>query len=425
MPTLTVKDFSCIDHASVDLSRLTILIGPQGSGKSVISKLFFFFQSMLLGNVDTGQPIVSSSELKENIDDQFRRWFPESAWGNSRFCISYESGPISITITRDRPYKVQRSTFQIDFSKSLEKLLRDLQNTYRELVESFSAERSSIGRRIDFRISYQLSVHYASLLKTLLKDSYIEDQLFIPAGRSFFTSVGKAIAVFEHSNSLDPVTLDFGRTWASIRDTRYNDYSELLKSDANNNRMQSVFGGTITVEKDQEYILSDDGRKIPFSSLSSGQQELLPLWLGVESFFNVSSRDGSGALLYIEEPEAHLFPAAQSEIIEYLVNKVTSDKYKRNMFITTHSPYVLSKLNNLILAGKIFNEGKVSQGKLKRVLDKSSWISPGWVSAYAIDGRNVVSVIDSDGLIDAEYMDRISSDIFEEFSALVDLEAGQ
>ena len=50
MAELLIENFSCIDEAKINLARVTILIGPQASGKSVISKLVYFFTTLFLSN---------------------------------------------------------------------------------------------------------------------------------------------------------------------------------------------------------------------------------------------------------------------------------------------------------------------------------------------------------------------------------------
>jgi predicted ATPase len=47
MADLYIQNFSCIDDAHLRLTRMTVLIGPQASGKSVISKLMYFFYDIL------------------------------------------------------------------------------------------------------------------------------------------------------------------------------------------------------------------------------------------------------------------------------------------------------------------------------------------------------------------------------------------
>jgi hypothetical protein len=42
--------------------------------------------------------------------------------------------------------------------------------------------------------------------------------------------------------------------------------------------MRDLFGGDLRFGDESEFVQTSDGRKIPFTALSSGQQELLPMW---------------------------------------------------------------------------------------------------------------------------------------------------
>lgn len=55
-------------------------------------------------------------------------------------------------------------------------------------------------------------------------------------------------------------------------------------------------------------------------------------------------------VIFIEEPEAHLHPEAQIELIECFVELI---KQGARLVITSHSNYIFSKLNNLIASQKI------------------------------------------------------------------------
>ena len=71
------------------------------------------------------------------------------------------------------------------------------------------------------------------------------------------------------------------------------------------------------IEKDNQlYILDENQREIALAQASSGQQEALPmlLTLAVLAFFSETKKD----LIYIEEPEAHLFPISQALTIKIL-----------------------------------------------------------------------------------------------------------
>jgi hypothetical protein len=96
------------------------------------------------------------------------------------------------------------------------------------------------------------------------------------------------------------------------------------------------------------------------------------------------------------------------------------------MLVTTHSPYVLSKLNNLLKAGSLGSRlSKSKRSKLTGIIDRSAWLSPVSTSAYAIHDRRTWNILGEDGLIDGDYLDSISSELSDEFSAMLDLEYGK
>ncbi|MBF0473444.1 MAG: AAA family ATPase, partial [Nitrospirae bacterium] len=114
--------------------------------------------------------------------------------------------------------------------------------------------------------------------------------------------------------------------------------------------MNQLLNGNYEIIKDEDYISLNDGRYISVATASSGQQEILPLMMVLAWFIII--RRKLGYTLYIEEPEAHLFPTSQKHIVE-LISSVfnISNKPPLQFFITTHSPYILTSFNNLIQAG--------------------------------------------------------------------------
>ena len=56
--------------------------------------------------------------------------------------------------------------------------------------------------------------------------------------------------------------------------------------------------------------------------------------------------------IFLEEPELNLYPTTQRELMNCLA-KLTNDERHHNVFITTHSPYLLTSLNNLLYAAKV------------------------------------------------------------------------
>lgn len=64
--------------------------------------------------------------------------------------------------------------------------------------------------------------------------------------------------------------------------------------------------------------------------------------------------------IFIEEPSAHLFPDEQKETIQYIVNIFRNlqgiKNKKARFFISTHSPYVLNVINNMLKKGYLIEK---------------------------------------------------------------------
>src|SRR5690606_34657265 len=136
-----------------------------------------------------------------------------------------------------------------------------------------------------------------------------------------FTSVGKIVTAFDDRSMLDPVVTRFGRFITSIREHGFLDSmpkASLLRT------IESLIDGEIVNERGKQYLSTTDGRNIPFSALSSGQQELLPLLHALR--FAVAYGRERKYLLYVEEPEAHLFPSAQTALVEMFAQMVNGRK---------------------------------------------------------------------------------------------------
>lgn len=421
MITLKVKDFSAISDATLSLGRLTLIIGPQASGKSVLCKLNYFFIELL---EDQNRYIAEGRSLdyfKDYIKEKFSQWFPISAWGNKRFTISFEAGSYSIRLVRTAAKNELSSNFRLFISD-------DFINIYADALQKFQDRRKSTAHdEYGFEYEYQVHRFLSSQIPKLLGKDNITSQVFIPAGRSFFTNIGKAVAAFEQGNVLDPLTVKFGRLFTVYKQHRR--FPTRNKNDSTSKlteTLTNILGGKhIDDGNNKEYVLLTDGRKIPLSALSSGQQELLPLltilpyFMEKEQFANRKAKN----MVYIEEPEAHLFPMAQSALIEVMAKIVKLSGNTLDMIVTTHSPYVLAKLNNLIKAGQISRQNQGGKKvHLSKVLDEDGWLAKGFVEAYSINNGKLERIIDIDGLISADYLDSVSMQIGEQFESLLDVE---
>ncbi|MFO0113094.1 MAG: AAA family ATPase, partial [Sphingomonadaceae bacterium] len=88
-------------------------------------------------------------------------------------------------------------------------------------------------------------------------------------------------------------------------------------------------------------------------------------------------------LIYIEEPEAHLFPSAQSMLLDFLISSTSTNSRNRQLIMTTHSPYIMGKLNVFLKAGQLSKRRKINK-KINEVVPRDCWLTSNDLSAYSI-----------------------------------------
>ncbi len=126
-------------------------------------------------------------------------------------------------------------------------------------------------------------------------------------------------------------------------------------------------------------------------------------------------------MLFIEEPEAHLFPVSQKHVVSLfgLIYNNTQHGY----VITTHSPYILTAINNMILAKDIATQ--YGEDSLQGIMELQFTIAYEDVRAYTIEDGVLVSIRDNNTrLIGENVIDSVSDEFGADFDALVNLQAG-
>jgi predicted ATPase len=403
--TLSIKNFCGINKADLNLAKFLVLIGPQSSGKSLVSKLIYWSRMSIANIYFEVQEGATYRDVIKGARDRFEDMFVLSY--DEDFEMKYRIGKFSISVSFN-----QRKNLKLEFSEELTTLIKVFVKHVREKSigdELEGPSRASFGRRESRKI-------FDNLVETDSgQKSAARWPIYAPAARSFFSQIEDSLFVFlASSKRLDPLIEGFGDylRWAKesfTRNARKGEASPFLE-----NLYSELLKGRYIRDQKQDYIEHPDGRKVPLSSASSGQQEILPLCL----ILNEMSRGPDVPRMFIvEEPEAHLHPAAQRVIVEAIVHASTASNGQT--IITTHSPYVLSVLNNLYLAGKVNAERPT---KYKDSTMFGSRIKPGDLSAYAMANGCAISLIDPEtDLINADAIDVVSSEISADFDSLLNI----
>ncbi len=411
METLEVKNFLNIDDVTLELKRFNIIIGPQAAGKSVLAKLVYFFKEFL---AETFYNSVCSGSTKEELIRAglklFNEIFPKYVWIDQDFSIRYKTDKFEIHLESDGS-DGEKSSLKLEYSKRLADLHRELKVGYVE-IKSSDEKYDNI-----YEAAHKLV--YNSLFNP---DSGLGCQFptFIPAKRSFFTDIQQSFFSLSSQNiQLDPMLLKFGKSFEHAR-SFYHHY-EQHQEPTMTALMESIIKGKYFYDNRDAWIISDN-RKVKLSDASSGQQSSFAMLLILNSSDSVLSKYN---FTIIEEPEAHLFPTAQKQVISTL-GMLYNLKPNDGFLLTTHSPYILVAVNNLIMASNAAKEGKPdSLEQIYKIIPKDQHIDFDDVGAWTMDDGKLTDMLDHESkLIDANCIDGVSDEFDREFNDLLDLRYG-
>jgi hypothetical protein len=159
------------------------------------------------------------------------------------------------------------------------------------------------------------------------------------------------------------------------------------------------FGKEIRVDVTKEL-------SIDLYNASSSIKQLAPLLLYLRY------RAEPGDLLIIDEPEIGLHPGSQAKLLEALAIYV---HLGGRILLTTHSPYIMAHLNNLV--GGNVDEPDIlkKQAKSLYLKDQRAFLKMDQVSAYEMKENKLVSLKDDDYGIRWDTLSDVSSVIQQDF----------
>ncbi|MEZ4722083.1 MAG: AAA family ATPase [Flavobacteriales bacterium] len=378
MERLIIENFGGIANLELEISSVNILIGPQASGKSVSAKLLFFFKTFfneIFKAIDAGD---TKRDLDRKAIDRFVNYFPRDSWPKNDFTLQYIIGNDWLSIS-----KKSKSPLRFDYSSGIKTLTTKCRSIYRSEQNKILKDPQK-----HFRAINNARNKYSNLLHDHFHKYAAYTQFFIPAGRSFYANVQSGIFTFLSENkSLDPFLIDFGSFYESFKKFAWRELKDNpTEADviAFDQLINEILNGEYIREKEKDYLLHSDKRRVNLSNASSGQQETLPLLIILKTLHSIKTTS-PGSTLYIEEPEAHLFPTAQKRIVQLLARLVNQEDGDFQLIITTHSPYILAAFNNLIEAGKLKSVNTVNKSKLFSIVPAEETLDPGNIRAYSLN----------------------------------------
>ncbi|MBX7204973.1 MAG: AAA family ATPase [Bacteroidia bacterium] len=382
--SLTIYNFGPIKSATLSINKYSVFIGPQASGKSTVAKLLSIFRDL-------------EFLIDENRD--FKKILGDYNIGNylhENTLIEYDSHNTKISYF-DSELKVK---IKDDFGKVIESEKQRVEKFITEFVETRQLAPDATTSKDTINKLYDSSWKRLFSINT--------EQVYIPAERMLLSLVSENPFSLFKNFALPNCITQFG-----------------LKYEEAKNRLSEFkidfLNVTFKNEDGKQRLYLDNNASIDLSESASGFQSIIPSILVLES----ESRTRDNSSFIIEEPELNLYPSTQKNFMSFLISKVTSQHHinsNRNLIVTTHSPYILSILNNFMFAYFVFTKQQSMRQGIEPIIPMNNWINPEHFSAFHFANGEVKSIIDpKTKLIYENELDNISIDLKGERDQLLGL----
>lgn len=406
MDKLIVKNFGPIKEISIDVNEVNIFIGPTSSGKSVVAKLIAIFKSPdflrkgsfkkftdLLIEYNIDFEIQGFTEITYRIRDTYWSISNNLFDSNSKYEVDIQE-----IYAID---KYQKGSIDINDSPSLISLL-----TYIErLPDKFliRVDDDSAAKEFDFS---EFRKYFYETYKDVIDDIGICSTIYIPAERILLSMIGESLfGLMKNDVSIAQCLKEFGAMFEIAR-------KHLKSFDV------SFLQAKYEYADKNNYVTLSNGIKIKLEAASSGFQSLIPLMMVVK-YFAVSKRQIDNCFI-IEEPESNLYPTMQKSLVEFIIGVVNQSNDK--LIITTHSPYTLTSIDNLIQAKNAFSLHPELKNEINKVVPENLWIDFNSVSCYYFEDGGCRSTLDNEmQSIGPSNIDDVSIELGRIFDHLLDL----
>ncbi len=373
MSKLIVHNFGPLKDVEINTDKSIYMIGESASGKSTIAKLIYFFES---DYYLTDCPV---NEFTDVVSSDFAVMFD----------CKFQNGWVKYYFSESKYFTVHISHGEVktDMSDALRYSLM-LKHTPNE----------------DDRDMFYLS----------------EPPCFVTSGRS-------AISMFPQGNfsETDMATGFFYEDVRAIRHIFNRPLEEVLAFNGNHIKLnkqsmqrlvdlsRKVLNGEYRYEDKCDRIYYDNDKYINLVNASSSQQDVV--WI-VQSLLWMAYSTLS--TLIIEEPESHLHPKAQYYLMQMI--QMVANIPGNKVIVSTHSPYILSCLNNLLYA---HNVGQRNPDEINKIIDKDCWADINTIDAYNLENGRVEGIIHKElGVVNEEILDGISKVMNFEYNKILELD---
>ncbi len=392
---IIIKKFGPIENANIEVKDFNIFIGKSATGKSLIAKLVYLF----LGFYRDKYKIRGANDMAHRLLVNYI----------SIFGKNYFDFEIIFYYTEDKYINIKSDKIDSWNAKISEKLSID--------IETFYEKNKKLSENYENTLDFEILENINEKLSNNVFENKL-NPIYFPTERSFFTILNETIySVISGDSNISILMKEFGKMYKKYSNS-YSDNFDEIKARVKKYINQVIKGRYEIINNEERFYIND--HYITLKQLSSGQQQLLPAIIVLSQLLKAIGNK-TNRLIIFEEPEISLFPEDQKALLELLI--LVTKESNSSLLITTHSPYILTSLNNLIQADNTYKLKKDKKELITKIIPKYLWLNIDDITAYEVKkGSNVNSIVDDDiKLINAEYIDTTSEVLDSDFDLLLDI----
>jgi predicted ATP-dependent endonuclease of OLD family len=425
-----VENLGCLKSGDFEVKPLTLLCGPNNTGKTWVMYALYGFLSdtirswplpeidQVIENIRQTNGIYSwdfggwlethADELLQAINKEMKRRLPEIL-----------NAPDAIFSNSQFIWKIERETF---IRSGIERNIFFQLNIFKQHV--FDLYKSANQSTLKIVLQAEDVPNLASYLSRVLLDELMglgtrrQRCFLIPAERNglnlFFRELAYSRTALLHPSSrVNLDTSDISKYAEPIAD--YIDFLNEAPRRVNeqsaaqyislSEEIESIVGGIYHVDLDgnTSFTPIHSDLSLDLNLSSSTVKSLFGLW------FYLKHQAKVGEIIVIDEPELNLHPANQRALARLLVRLVNAGL---RVVISTHSDYIVREINSLIMLNRP-HRGR--EHLMQRYgYHEEEALNPAKVAGYVFDGSSIkaMDITEDEGIL-ASTFDKIIDELNE------------
>jgi len=339
---IAVEGFKSIaKRQEIEIAPLTILAGANSSGKSSIMQPLLMLKQTLEATYDPGPLKIDGPNVKFTSSDQFLSKVGLSPQGSFTVALEAGSSGIEITFERGEPLKVRELTYTISGEKMTLRPRMSQQEISDALRDPWKGVANQLGIHA-YRFFLTLTDNASPPTFVPYPDLGIEGAIHVPGLRGNPSRTYPAAHVGEtFPGTFDNYVASLILAWQKENSRRYEDLSNI---DLQHTGLAlDVFARRINDAAIELNVQLVKDRVDNIADVGFGVSQVLPVLVALRAA-------EPGRLVYLEEPEIHLHPRAQTKLSDVLA---AAAKRGVRIVAETHSSLLLRAIQTLVAKGDL------------------------------------------------------------------------